>query len=111
MKILYCKACQDLFKLTRTEKRSCKCNEDKVWGRYCADGKYAKTSLNEKTISIVITNPSLKSAIKKMQRQEKHKRESTRDDYKRVSGLVAYVRPNSGHGNPRSNKPKRCLRG
>jgi hypothetical protein len=102
MKILYCQACGDLFKLTRTEVRSCKCN--KVRGKYL-NNRYAKFSQNVNTISIKIDNDSLKAAIERMRWWERHRAESTSEDYKNLSSLDAWVRPNSPPGNPHSNKP------
>jgi hypothetical protein len=110
MKILYCKKCKDLFKLTRDEVRKCKCKGSKVHGRYLKDGHEAKTSENKATISIAIDNHSLKAAIKRMRWWKEHRHESTREDYKTFSSLVAYVRPNSGRGNPNSNRTKPKLK-
>ena len=69
---------------------------------------HAVSSQNPTAISLVIDTDSLKTAIKKMQQRQKDKPRSTRDDYKIISPLIAYVRPNTGSGNPRSHplKPK-----
>jgi hypothetical protein len=101
MKLLYCKRCGDLFKLTRDETRKCSCPHAKVGGRYRKDGKRADISQN--AISIAIDNKSLKAAIERMRWWEKHRPESARADYKVFSGVDAWVRPNSGPGNPRSH--------
>jgi hypothetical protein len=108
MKLLYCKACKSLFKLTRKKMRSCECR--KVRGRYRKDGKSAEVSQNADTISVVIANRSLRDAVKRMQWWKEHRPESAREDYKSISGLVAWVRPNSGPGNPHSHKLKSELK-
>jgi hypothetical protein len=106
MKVLYCTKCKSLVRLTRKHMRSCECGE--VRGQYCKDGEHALSSQNPATISLAIGSGSLKTAIKKMQQRQKDKPRSTRKDYKSISRLVAWVRPNTGAGNPRSHplKPK-----
>jgi hypothetical protein len=99
---LYCTSCESLFKLTRSEMRSCKCKHNRVRGQY-TDREQAKISQNPKTISIAIDNDSLKAAIGRMRWWLKHRPESTREDYTSFSSLVAWVRPNSGPGNPHSD--------
>jgi len=108
VKALYCMTCETLFRLTRKEMRMCKCG--KVRGRYLKDGRHAEVSQNADTISIAIENRSFKTAIKRMRRREKHRPESTREDYKIRSSIVAWVRPNSGPGNPHSSKLKSNLK-
>jgi hypothetical protein len=107
MKVLYCRRCKSLVRLTRAEVRKCKCG--RVQGQYL-DKRHAEHSENADTISIAIANDSLAAAIKRMQWWEKHRPESTREDYKAISNIVACVRPNSGPGNPHSNKPKSKLK-
>jgi len=102
MKVLYCKKCKSLVRLTR-RKRECECG--RVWGRYL-DNRYAEHSENENTISMAIANESFKAAIKRMRWWEKNRPKSNREDYKAISSIVAWVRPNSGQGNPHSNKRK-----
>jgi hypothetical protein len=104
MKVLYCTKCKSLVWLTRREVRRCKCR--KVQGQYLKDGRHAEISQNPQTISIAIDNSSWKTALKKMRWLERHKPKSTREDYKSFSSIAAWVRPNSGPGNPHSNKLK-----
>lgn len=95
MKILYCRKCNDLFKLTSKERRQCKCGL--VTGRY-TDHTHAKVS--ESAVSIKIPNSAFKEAISKMRRLEKTKPNSTDSDYRASSSIPAWVRPNCGPGNP-----------
>jgi len=53
---------------------------------------------------------SLKHAIRRMLQRTKDKPESTRKDYQNVSSFFAYVRPNRGKGNPRSDRIKGKLK-
>jgi len=101
MKVVYCTKCGDLFKLTRHETRRCRCSHSRVKGRYRKGGRHADISRN--AISIAIDNKSLKAAIERMQWWEKHRPKSVRADYKTFSGIDAWVRPNSGPGNPHSH--------
>jgi hypothetical protein len=100
MKVLYCKKCKSLVRLRRGKIRKCECGE--VWGRYL-DKRYAVHSKNENTISMAIANESFNAAIKRMLWWEKNRPKSTREDYKAISSVAAWVRPNSGPGNPHSN--------
>lgn len=103
MKVLYCKKCKSLVRLTRRKMRKCECGE--VWGQYL-NRRYAEHSKNASTISIAIANESFNAAIKRMQWWQRKRPESNREDYKAISSIVAWVRPNSGRGNPHSNKRK-----
>lgn len=101
MKILYCKSCKSLVRLTSKNMRWCECG--KVYGQYREGGKHADVSDNPDTISVVIGTRSLHDAVKRMQRLEERKPKSTRKDYQQIAKLFAYVRPNYGPGNPRSH--------
>src|ERR1700688_692696 len=106
MKVLYCTKCKSLVRLTHKHMRSCECGE--VRGQYCKkDGKHeghARISQNAATISLVIDTDYFKPAIEKMQQRQKRKPDSERKDYRKISCLPrSYVRPNTGHGNPRSH--------
>lgn len=99
MKLLFCKDCWDIFKLD-TELRQCKCG--KVKGKYLSDNLTAEIS--ETAISLAIGNGSLARAINDMEffrqfTEDKAKRE---EYYLSKQGLIdfAWVRPNSGPGNP-----------
>jgi hypothetical protein len=104
MKVLYCRKCRSLVKLTHTHMRSCECGE--VRGRYCKDRHRARISQNSATISLAIDTPSFWPAIKNMQRQKKHRPKTDKEEYKNISCLSVYVRPNCGPGNPNSRPLK-----
>lgn len=59
MKLIYCPACKDLFRLMKTF-RFCKCKES--WGRYKTDGRHA--IIGGQAIPLGIDNASFKNAIK-----------------------------------------------
>jgi hypothetical protein len=105
MKVIYCKKCGDLFKLTRKGLRECRCERDEVKGKYRADGKHAEVS--ENAVSIKIPNGSIKEAIRRMERLRKNKPKSKDKDYKAYSPIPAWVRPNFGPGNPRTHHLKK----
>jgi hypothetical protein len=99
VKVLYCDKCKDLFKLTSRELRVCKCK--RVKRRYCEDHKHAEVS--ENAVSLKIPNNSIKEAITRMKRLNKSKPKSTDADYQQCSAVHAWVRPNSGPGNPHTS--------
>jgi hypothetical protein len=77
-------------------------------GRY-RDGHEADISDNANTISVVIDTRSFDAAIERMQWWKKHRPKSGDEDYKSISSIVAWIRPNSGPGNKRSHKIKGIL--
>jgi hypothetical protein len=101
MKLIYCKKCGDLFKLTRHELRECQCTTGKVAGKYCKDGKHAEVS--ENAVSIKIPNGAINKAARRMERLKKRQPKSKDDDYKARSAIPAWVRPNFGPGNRRTH--------
>jgi hypothetical protein len=108
MKILYCKTCKNLVKLTRREVRFCDCG--RVQGRYLRDGRKAEIFLGGPAISIVISTPTWKRARHKVEKSLKQKRDLSRKDYKKVGKLIAWVRPNSGKGNPHTRLREKPFR-
>jgi hypothetical protein len=104
MKVLYCTKCKSLIRLRTREERKCGCSHARVVGRYRRDRKHADISDNVNTISIAIDNRSFSAAIKRMRWWKKHRPKSDREDYKSVSSIVAWVRPNTGPGNPHSHR-------
>lgn len=102
MKLLYCPDCRDVFKLVRSEVRRCKCG--KVEGRYL-NRRNATVSAN--AVSLVIGNGSIQDAIGRMRWLKAKRPKSTRGDYKFFSSVTAWVRPNSGPGNPRTVQTKK----
>lgn len=99
MKVLYCAKCRDLFKLTRHELRKCKCG--RIAGQYREDGGHAEVSQN--AVSIKIPNGSIEKAVRRMKRLNQNKPKSKDKNYKARSPIAAWVRPNSGPGNPRTH--------
>jgi hypothetical protein len=103
MKVIYCKECGDLFKLTSKGLRMCKCRN--VSGRYRKDGKHAEVS--ESAVSIKIPNGYIKRAVRRMERLRREEPKSTDKDYKAHSSILAWVRPNFGPGNRRTHRLKK----
>jgi hypothetical protein len=103
MKVIYCKKCTDLFKLTSKKLRKCRCGN--VSGRYRKDREHAEVS--EAAVSIKIPNGSIEKAIRKMERLLKDKPKSKDEDYEVYSPIPAWVRPNFGPGNSRTHKLKK----
>lgn len=100
MKLLYCLDCEDVFKLS-FEVKTCKCK--KVQGRYI---NRSEAEVSENGISIAIGNGSLDAAIADMQEHFANtKGKATRSEYQEIGkgGIShAWVRPNTGAGNPHS---------
>lgn len=98
MKLLLCKDCYDVFKLDY-EMRQCKCG--KVKGRYL-DGRMAEVSKDG--VSIALGNGSVELAYGQMlgHRDGTGDKAPREDYYKPGQGKIEYawVRPNSGPGNP-----------
>jgi hypothetical protein len=98
MKLIWCKECNDMFKLTRDEMRYCKCR--RVWGRYI-DRDRAEVS--SEAISVAIANDAIKEAAERMQWLHREDAETPKAAYEVVAAIRgAYVRPNEGNGNPRT---------
>jgi predicted nucleic acid-binding Zn-ribbon protein len=101
MKLLYCEHCGDMFQPGSKDYRTCECG--RVKGRYLNE---REVEISPEAISIAIGNEALREAIEDMQRHliltggEADKA----DYYQPHQGLIEYawVRPNSGPGNPRS---------
>ena len=93
MKLIFCPQCHDVFKLTRSEERQCKCG-------YCS-GRYID-NLNAVTngngYSIAIGNGSIETGIYYLLGNMHH----DRDWYKNNNQLLCWMRPNEGSGNPHS---------
>lgn len=99
MKLLLCENCWDVFKLTRDEMRQCKCG--KVKGRYITNS-LAEVSAN--AVSIALGNGSVEQAIENMREHQKETDDlgDRSSYYEETNGQIVYawVRPNSGPGNP-----------
>lgn len=101
MKLLFCQNCEDVFKLDMKKMRYCKCG--KVYGRYINS---AEAEVSESAISLAIGNGSLLESIEDMRRhQQANYDKARREDYYELGQgniLFAWVRPNTGPGNPHS---------
>ena len=99
MKLLYCDHCHDLFRIGYDSLRSCECG--RVKGRYIND---EEAEVSPGAISIVIGNRSLAQAIEDMRRlQAETGGTAGYEEYRKYGyGAIdhAWVRPNSGLGNP-----------
>ena len=60
MKLIFCRECQDVVKLRRTNWRKCQCGKSS--GRYLADGWYAE--IRGSAVPICFLNSTLLHAIK-----------------------------------------------
>lgn len=98
MKLIFCEKCGDLFKLDY-EMRYCKCK--RCFGRYI-DNTYAEVSKD--SVSIAIGNGSLEQAIGEMRNflHETNDNAEREEYHETGKGKIefAWVRPNSGNGNP-----------
>jgi hypothetical protein len=104
MKLIYCEKCKDLVKLTRHEIRKCRCGH--VRGKYRADGGRAVVSPS--AISVVIGNPQLRDAIRRLRTISKETPKADKAAYKERAAIeLTYVRPNEGPGNPRTKVKKK----
>ena len=102
MKLLLCEYCYDVFSLDLTLK-SCKCG--RVKGRYLTD---IKAEVTPTAISIALGNGSLQKAISAMKKAERAKPDMSREDFTEGPTRIEYawVRPNSGAGNPHTRVNK-----
>lgn len=94
MKLMFCPGCSDVFKLVRYESRHCLCG--KVKGKLI-DNRVAV--INGEGISMMLDNMDLLKAMKKLEGMDQDKPESY---YKNYAKVGFWIRPNSGHGNPRT---------
>ena len=90
MKLLFCETCWDVFKLETGGVRSCKCGI--VKGHYVNN---QDAEVNGKGVSLAIGNGSLQQAIRNAKQMD-----AARSEYITKSGLIAWVRPHEGKGNP-----------
>lgn len=89
MKLLFCEKCWDVFKLS-SELRSCKCGL--VKGKYINN---TEAVVNGEGQSIAIGNGSLERAVLNAKAIN-----SDRSEYIQKAGMIAWVRPHTGDGNP-----------
>lgn len=94
MKLMFCPHCSDVFKLVRYESRHCLCG--KVKGKLI-DNRVAV--INGEGISMMLDNVHLLKTLKKLESMDQDKPESY---YKNYAKVGFWIRPNSGHGNPRT---------
>lgn len=96
MKLVKCPHCADGFFL-HLQMRSCLCGRTK--GRYLND---EQAEVSEGAISIAIGNGSLETAVQDMRQLERNSAGlAHRDQYIEHARIwYAWVRPNSGNGNP-----------
>lgn len=93
MKLILCEKCWDVVKLSTSGMRFCECGN--VYGRYINN---SEAEVSKSAVSIALGNGAVYNAILAMREIEKGK---SRDYYIRHSPIeAAWVRPNSGDGNP-----------
>lgn len=95
VKLMFCPACFDVFKLVIAQPRSCICGA--VRGQL-VDHDFART--NNRGVSMVIGNGSLVQSIAKL---NKLKQDKDNKFYQRETPVLCWVRPHTGPGNPRTN--------
>jgi hypothetical protein len=98
MKLAFCPRCWDVFKLAR-KWRQCECGM--VVGRY-KDNLHAEVS--ERAVSLAIGNDTLELTVKRLQDRYLGQNHLDRDFFEKNLRLVAWVRPNSGLGNPHTDE-------
>jgi hypothetical protein len=96
MKLLFCPHCDDVFKLDKTETRSCKCG--RVRGKYKSDGSHAVT--NGCGVPVAINNRDLFMAATGLSEEDSGDMEY--EEYQKKYKIKAWLRPHEGKGNPRS---------
>jgi len=96
MKLLFCETCGDIFKLQKIM-RACLCGE--VRGRYI-DNLRAEVTSN--AVSLAIGNGSLRNAMLASETLQTRAgaQYANREDYIDECQILAWVRPNTGAGNP-----------
>lgn len=98
MKLMFCDSCSDVFKLDY-DMRTCKCG--RVKGRYLNS---SEAEVSEAGYSIGIGNGSLMNAIMDMKSHQRFTNDKAERHtyYVEGNGLIshAWVRPNTGSGNP-----------
>lgn len=98
MKLMFCPACFDVFKLVIAQPRSCICGL--VQGQLI-DQEIART--NNRGVSMVIGNGSLAQAVTKLSNL---KHDQDNKFYQKQTPVLCWVRPKSGPGNPRTKIAK-----
>jgi hypothetical protein len=96
MKLLHCPYCNDIFKLLR-DPRSCDCG--KTVGKYKADGSHAVT--NGEGVHVAVNNREFLAAFFDLQSCQ-HSVDPTYEDCRDQFSFEAWLRPNDGKANPRS---------
>lgn len=97
MKVMFCANCGDIFSLTPSEVRECRCGT--VKGKYNPDGHTAVT--NGEGYCLGVNNHTLRDAMLtygKVPGVEERGYEWQRDNLK----VEVWIRPHSGPSNPRS---------
>lgn len=99
MKLAFCESCWDVFKLG-FEMRQCQCGE--VRGRYVDE---INAEVSSSAVSLAIGNGSLEQAIRDAREFERFAQargeEPSREAYIEQGRIwYAWVRPNTGRGNP-----------
>jgi len=92
MKLICCMFCEDVFKLTMKPKR-CECG--RVGGYYLNN---LEAVVSSEAVSIALGNGSFLAAIGQLQSSINGK--LGRDDWMLAGKITAWIRPNSGVGNP-----------
>ena len=98
MKLLLCPDCADVFKLVIYGTRSCLCGKTKG---VLVDDVHA--IVNGEGISMMIDNVPLVKAMKRLEGMDQNQPEQY---YKKNASVACHIRPNSGHGNPRTKVMK-----
>lgn len=96
MKLILCPECMSVFNLTMDKFKTCECGKCK--GRYIDEWQ---AEVSECAISLAIGNGSLTRAIYEMEELKKSTNDKAkRNEYIKEAAMIAWVRPNTGKGNP-----------
>lgn len=90
--------CSDVFKLSTSELRSCRCGL--VKGRYNEDGHTSVT--NGQGVCIGVSNPTLLTAVHNLTDLLNSPESCTYDSFRGDFSVEMWVRPHTGSGNPRN---------
>lgn len=94
MKLIICPKCEDWVKLTY-EMRTCGCGHTK--GRYVNS---VEAEVSKDAISVGVGNGSFVQALGRLIASVHQGKKYSRGEYIDVCGMIAWLRPNSGEGNP-----------
>jgi hypothetical protein len=94
MKLICCIVCEDVFKLTMKPRR-CECG--RIAGYYI---NRREAVVSPEAVSVAIGNGSFLHAVSQLGHDWGRNRPLSREEWQSENRFLAWVRPNSGSGNP-----------